>query len=233
MAILGLETTGPYCSVALLDDRGEVDCQVGTDRFQHLATITTMVEKLLEKNHVTWEQIETLAVSVGPGSFTGIRIGVSTARAISQLTGISLLPVPTLEAFALQENRDDFLICPILDARRGQVYGGAYHKGKEIVEGGPYLLEELVAEIRPYLKGNQKPFFVGDGVPVSLKKLEDLLGKEGFAYGEGYQSARGVLTYAQTRGKEGPFLMTPHELQPRYMRMAEAERQRLAREKNR
>ncbi len=228
MAILGIETTGPYCSVGLLDEEGQVYVEVGSRRFQHLATVTSMIEKILRQKNITFAQVDTLAVSVGPGSFTGIRIGVTTARALSQLTEIKLLPVPTLEAFALQEREKGFLLCPILDARRGQVYGGAYDGTKEVVPGGPYLLEEFVEKIRAKAP-HQPPLFVGDGVPVSLKRLEQSLGKKNFSQKETFQSARGVLAYAQDY--KGDFLKDPNELFPNYMRMAEAERQRLAKER--
>ncbi len=228
MAILGIETTGPYCSVGLLDEEGQVHVEVGTQRFQHLATVTPMIEKILGQKNITFAQVDTLAVSVGPGSFTGIRIGVTTARALSQLTGIKLLPVPTLPAFALQERKKGFLLCPILDARRGQVYGGAYDGTKEMVPGGPYLLDDFMEKIKAAAP-HQTPLFVGDGVPVSLERLEQGLGKENFSQKETFQSARGVLTYAQNY--KGDFLKNPNELLPNYMRMAEAERQRLAKEK--
>ena len=105
MFILAIETTGPYGSTALLDEKGNVlGCEVSRETMSHLKDLIPMVDTMLKKCGVSKDQIDLLAPSVGPGSFTGIRIGVSTARALCQALGIKAVPVPTLEAFCFKES---------------------------------------------------------------------------------------------------------------------------------
>ena len=105
MFILAIETTGPYGSVALLDGDGNVlGYEVSRDTMSHLKDLIPMVDTVLKKSGVSKNEINLIAPSVGPGSFTGIRIGVSTARALCQALGIRAVPVPTLEAFCFKES---------------------------------------------------------------------------------------------------------------------------------
>lgn len=105
MFILAIETTGPFGSTALLDEKGNVlGCEVSRETMSHLKDLIPMVDTMLKKCGVSKDQIDLLAPSVGPGSFTGIRIGVSTARALCQALGIKAVPVPTLEAFCFKES---------------------------------------------------------------------------------------------------------------------------------
>ena len=107
MFILAIETTGPFGSTALLDEKGNVlGCEVSRETMSHLKDLIPMVDTMLKKCGVSKDQIDLLAPSVGPGSFTGIRIGVSTARALCQALGIKAVPVPTLEAFCFKETAD-------------------------------------------------------------------------------------------------------------------------------
>ena len=97
MFILAIETTGPYGSVALLDEKGNVlGYEVSHGTMSHLKDLIPMVDTVLKKCGVSKNEINLLAPSVGPGSFTGIRIGVSTARALCQALGSKAVPVPTL-----------------------------------------------------------------------------------------------------------------------------------------
>lgn len=104
MFILAIETTGPLGSVALLDEKENVlGYEVSQGTMSHLKDLIPMINTMLNKCGVSINDVDLLAPSVGPGSFTGIRIGVSTARALCQALGIRAVPVPTLEAFALKK----------------------------------------------------------------------------------------------------------------------------------
>ena len=173
MYILGIETTGAFASAAVLKD-GEVTGYIkGNDKFSHLQNLAPQIRHVLEESGIGLDDIEAIAVSRGPGSFTGIRIGVSTVRALSQVTGKPCVGVSSLEALALNaslasagcgaESRavpgigdgnvgdgadGDILICPMLDARRNQVYAGGYMMREgwpaEEIEAGPYMLDEFL-----------------------------------------------------------------------------------------
>lgn len=238
MRVLGIETTGAFASVALMKDNGEVDVIHGNDRFSHLQNLTPQIKTILDRNNMTVKELDAIAVSSGPGSFTGIRIGVSTARAMSQMTGVPCVSVSSLEALAMRCGSTEPLICPILDARRSQVYGGGYRLTgedriipEEVIPAGPYLIEEFLEKIEDHAKGNG-PFeiiFFGDGIDTCGEKIEEWAEDHdgvSIAFAEEeirYQDALTVVKRAEQlleAGKSCGYM----ELEPNYMRMAEAER---------
>ena len=173
--------------------------------------------------------MDVLAVSVGPGSFTGIRIGVSTTRALAQVTGKPCVAVSSLEALAIRTRQlhdgqedEEVLICPILDARRSQVYGGGYFvkdgETKEKIKAGPYTIEEFLE----LAKGFDKVLFAGDGVDAYREKIEEMR-PEGTAFASVYQDAEQVAALGIKLAEEGR-CCSFGELKPDYMRLAEAER---------
>ena len=252
-SILAIETTGAYASVALLTPQG-IDVIHGNDRFPHLQNLTPQIKEVLDRNGVDVSDLAAIAVSKGPGSFTGIRIGVSTARALSQLTGVPCIGVSSLEALALRatdvnglsgesETADpatepasdpayedpscSVLICPILDARRKQVYGGGYTlidgRLNEIVEAGPYLIDEFLEKI-----DSDRILFLGDGIDTCGREIETWAEEKGVdvAFAEEnarYQDAGTVVLRARQLLAEDK-TCAYMELEPDYMRMAEAER---------
>lgn len=255
--ILGIETTGAYASVGLLAGDGSIDVVHGNDRFSHLQNLTPQIKKVLDRNDITVTDLDAIAVSKGPGSFTGIRIGVSTGRALSQVTGIPCIGVSSLEALALRSmtmtgskaagefgssdageaasgaDKQAILICPILDARRKQVYGGGYRievTPREIVIAGSYLISEFLEKIdnSDNVDKSEKILFLGDGIDTCSEEIlawaEDRGRIVAFAEEEWrYQDAGTVvLRGAQLlgEGRTCQFM----ELEPDYMRMAEAER---------
>lgn len=227
MLILAIETTGPNCSVALLDNDSVITEIQSEDVLNHLQTLTPMIEELMKMTGHNVKDMDRIAVSVGPGSFTGIRIGVSTARALSQVTGIKLTAVPTLFAFGCGERDGDKVICPVFDARRNQVYAGAYRDCEEIVPGGPYMLDGFLEKMEPY----DDFYFIGDGLnpyEEAIKKWAADHDKK-IETGLKYQTAGYVAEMAADMQKDpetfGNCLdMEYEQLEPNYMRMAEAER---------
>ena len=128
MYILGIETTGAFASAAVMRDDQVTGYIKGNDRFSHLQNLTPQIEQVIKESGIALADLDVIAVSHGPGSFTGIRIGVSTARALSQILGTPCAAVSSLEALALNAAPMDsgVLVCPMLDARRNQIYGGGY-----------------------------------------------------------------------------------------------------------
>lgn len=191
MHILAIETTGPHCSVAFIDENGKVTQAASKGTMNHLQFLMPLTKQLLIDCQLQLGDIDVIAVSAGPGSFTGIRIGVSSARGLAQVLGCTVVPVETLKAFAYQAPEYDGLICPIFDARRNQVYGGAYvwqnvdqpgakkkEPDREIVEvvaGGPYMLDEylLLLEQAICKSGIDRLQFFGDGLKPYGQKVKD------------------------------------------------------------
>lgn len=235
MYILAIETTGPYGSVALIDENGHVKGYADSRHtLSHLKDLIPMVGEVISQAGIEKSEISLIAPSVGPGSFTGIRIGVSTARALAQALGIRCIAVPTLDAFTFKDQVQEaksgqcgIVSCAILNARRGQVYGMV----EGYMEAGPYMLTDVLEVIREkVLPAGKKVLFLGDGVDAYAAKIEEGLGCEGdFAYaGEAYryQDAASVAKWAlaevKARGIEH-CAVALEELLPEYMRKAEAE----------
>lgn len=202
----------------------------GKDRFSHLQNLTPQIQQVLDECQLAIGDVDAFAVSVGPGSFTGIRIGVSTVRALSQITGKPCIGVSSLEALAMRAGelcRDSgdngrLLICPILDARRSQVYGGGYFlngtNALEEIKAGPYTIEEFLA----LAAGYENALFIGDGVDAYREKIETLR-PEGTAFASVYQDAEQVARLGIKLAEEGRCCGF-EQLKPDYMRLAEAER---------
>ena len=194
----------------------------GHDRYSHLQNLTPQIQQVLCDAGVSIDDLSAIAVSNGPGSFTGIRIGVSTARALSQVKGIPCVPVSSLEALAMQAEVDDnAVICPILDARRSQVYGGGYRRGEEVIQAGPYTIEEFME----LAAAHEEIYLMGDGVDTCGEKIKTLRA-EGFEFAPEeirYQRAEEVAAIGARKFATGEGV-TFDQLEPEYMRMAEAER---------
>ena len=169
MYILAIETTGAAASAALINEEGIVTFQESAERLNHLQTLMIMTEKLLRESKLSIGDITCIAVSEGPGSFTGIRIGVSTARALGQALNLETISVPTLKAFAYNLEGYKGIVCPLFDARRDQVYAGAYQWNEkttevlEIVKGDAILIQELFEKLEKVASGQEILFF-GDGI---------------------------------------------------------------------
>lgn len=164
MKILAIETTGKYGGVCLGIGEKEVFCKTNSAEMEHLSCALPMAYDILKEADKKLEDVDAVAVSVGPGSFTGMRIGIAFARAIAQARGTKCIAVNTLAAFCLSSNleRQNALLClPLLDARRGQVYAAAYSLKNLSVENRgmqaeTQMPEELIATdvymLEDYLK---------------------------------------------------------------------------------
>lgn len=218
MYILAIETTGPIGSVAIIDQDKKVITETSREEMSHLKDLIPMVARLTDKLAITPQDLTAVAASVGPGSFTGIRIGVSTARAISQALNIPCIAVPTLELFKLCCDGSKTIV-PIFNARRGQVYGGVFSAGgEEILKPGPYMLDEILAMTEVSEKPERICFY-GDGVDAYGERLSGFVtvSKE-----ERYQNAAMVAQVALTMFNDG-ITVGYNQLLPEYMRATEAE----------
>ena len=247
MYILAIETTGPFGSVALVSEE-ENTCTVlgemtSADEMNHLKDLLPMVGRLLASAGVSKSDLDYIAVSAGPGSFTGIRIGVSTARALGQALDIPCISVPTLDAFCWKEDvktlwglesaaegvpEGEPVVVGILNARRGQVYGIA----EGYLEGCPTMLADVLDLAGSRIKEDGRPVvFYGDGIDAYEQKILDDLRSFGMELGRDYffaprqvryQNAASAGRLAYEKAKAGEVLHY-NDLHPEYMRKAEAE----------
>lgn len=218
MYILALEATGPLGSAAVIDGDGRLFQRISKKEMNHLKELMPMASELIDELNISKNQLSAVASSVGPGSFTGIRIGVSSARAICQALQIPAIAVPTLDSFRLK-CRDGFVTAVIFNARRGQVYGAVFDgDGGEIMKPGPYMLEDVL-ELKQVKDNRGNVIFYGDGADAYRDQLEGFVIAD---ENERYQTADMTAQVALGKYKAGE-TVSVEELVPEYMRETEAE----------
>ena len=230
MRILGLESSAKAASVAVTEDDKLISQYFQASGLTHSRTLLAMAEDLLKNLDLSMQDIDAVAVAIGPGSFTGIRIGTAAAKGLSWGADKAACGVSTLEAMAYHlYDRRNVVICPVMDARRGQVYNAKFIAGEDglarLCPDRAISAEELINEA----KADDKPYMlIGDGADLCYGKFSDagvdvLIAPEHLKL----QSAWGVCKAA-----EKAELTEPDKLTPNYLRLSQAERERLEREKN-
>lgn len=133
--ILNIETATKNCSVSLAKDGNTIDCiENNTGNYSHAEKLHLYIDDILSKNNFTVQQLDAIAVSKGPGSYTGLRIGVSTAKGLAYALDKPLISVNTLESLAHQNKITKGFIIPMLDARRLEVYSAVFNHQYEMIE---------------------------------------------------------------------------------------------------
>lgn len=233
MNILALDTSGPVCGVALLSGDTLRYEAAAVNRFTHSVSLMKMVDEAFEHTGMAIGDIDLFAAVVGPGSFTGVRIGVSTVKGLAHGAGKPCVGVDALEALAAGISGGDALLCPIQDARAGQVYGAAFAAGLPPIR----LLPDMAAKLDEYLDaallaaGEDRPLlFLGDGVPPNCSQIEQRLGARALFAPTHLNALRpaSVCMVALQRQAEQVDYLT---LMPRYLRAPQAERARAEKRK--
>ncbi len=174
--ILNIETSTQVCSVALAKDGINISTKESHEGKSHANLLTVFIDEILKEQHISVQELDAVAVSQGPGSYTGLRIGVSTAKGIAYGAGIPLIAVDTLQSMAkglLSMNPDsltnvEYLI-PMIDARRMEVYASVWNKKMELVEAvQPVIIEE--DSFSGFLN-KSKALFFGDGASKCKETL--------------------------------------------------------------
>ncbi len=172
--ILSIETSTTVCSVALTEDGKRLHDKKIFDEQSHSTHLTLLIDEVLRESKKSMKDLEAIAVSEGPGSYTGLRIGVSTAKGLCYTLGLPLLAVPTLKAMAFEVNEqldDKDLLVPMLDARRMEVYTATYTKNLEEVD----KLRPLVLDDQSFAETlkDQTVFFFGNGANKFMTLVKD------------------------------------------------------------
>ena len=223
MKVLAVDTSGPVCGVALLADDRILWESVAQNRLTHSVNLMPMIDMALEMSGETLGGLDRLAVVVGPGSFTGVRIGVSTVKGLAHGCGKPCAAVNALEAMAAGVGSFDGIVCPIQDARAGQVYGAAFACADALPErllpDAPMKLEDYVSAITSI---GDRFLFLGDGMPVHRERLSSLLGSQAvFAPPQlSYLRPSAVAVLGAAAEKT----LNYTELMPLYLRAPSAER---------
>ena len=239
MKILAIETTGKYGSASVIDDNGRIFSAASSEEMNHLRGMITLIDEAICKAGITKKDLTHVAASVGPGSFTGIRIGVTTARIMSQMLGIPCISVSTLEAMAKRAldkavSSGALYVVPVINARRHQTYAGVYeaadcgHRSAvPVMEEKQYMIEELIEGLKAKMTGHNGAvaFFTGDGIDAYGDIINSLMPEGSFVFADEdlrYQHAESVAESALVKAVADETLAYD-ELMPEYMRLAEAE----------
>lgn len=227
MKILALESSGLVASVAVMEDQKMIGEFTTNFKKTHSQTLLPMLDELIKTLDMELSDIDAIAVSKGPGSFTGLRIGSATAKGLGLALNKPLIPVPTVDALAYNLCGTAHLICPMMDARRQQVYTGlyAFENGhfKVILPQRAVPVEEIIDEIN---QRGRSVIFLGDGVPVYKTLIESSVKTEyQFAPAHlAYQRAGALGALAQIYYSEGK-IESASAHRPDYLRVSQAERE--------
>ncbi len=227
MLILALESSAKAASVAVCEDGRPVAQYWQNSALTHSKTLLAMAEDMLKNIDMRVTDMDAIAVANGPGSFTGVRIGVAAAKGLAWAADKPIRAVSTLEAMAYHlADREDVIVCPAMDARRGQIYNALFEPAggelKRICPDRAIAVSELMAESKKF----EKPLiFVGDGAKMCYNKfleegVDAALAPEHLVF----QSAWGVGRAAMNVQS-----VPPDDLEPNYLRLSQAERERQAR----
>lgn len=231
MLILGIDTCCMAATAAVIDDTKMIAQTVINHKKTHSQKMLPQIEQMLEMAEVDICEIDCFAAAVGPGSFTGVRIGVATAKAMAQACGKPCVGVSTLEALANNNAQFGGIICPILDARREQVYNGLFRgiTMERLCEDRALGIDELLAELE---KLNESILFCGDGTLVFKEKIIEVLGEKAvFAQRMQNLNLGGSVAEIGYRNFQKGNTISYGELVPEYIRLSQAERERMEAEK--
>lgn len=177
MKILALDSSGLVATIAVVEDDVMVAEYTTCHKKTHSQTLIPMLDEIKKMTELDLKTIDAIAVTKGPGSFTGLRIGCATAKGLGLALDCPIVAIPTVDALAYNMYGSSALICPLMDARRDQVYTGLYRFEKqegeyEMVCEVPQCaisIEEIINIVNTW---EQEVIFLGDGVPVYKEKIE-------------------------------------------------------------
>jgi len=173
--ILNLETATKNCSVALAKDGETIACkEIAAQNFSHAEKLHVFIEEILIENKIQFMDLKAIAVSQGPGSYTGLRIGVSSAKGLCYALNIPLIAIDTLQLLAKQIKIEDGIIVPMIDARRMEVFSAFYDKNHQQIR----KTEAEIINENSYAELQEKIHLVGDGI----EKLKNTLTNEKFLF---------------------------------------------------
>lgn len=228
MKILGLDSSGMTASVAVVEEDLLVAEYSVNYKKTHSQTLVPMLNEIAKMTELDMESLDAIAIAKGPGSFTGLRIGSATAKGLGFALNKPIVEISTTEGLAYNMFGTDRLICPIMDARREQVYTGLYEFEKDtlktIVPAAAEPVEDTINRINAM---NRPVIFLGDGVKVFKNKLDELL-RVPVVYapaGKNLQSAASIAALGLIAFKEGKAIPASEHV-PDYLRLSQAERER-------
>lgn len=228
MTVLALDSSAitAGCAVVCDDENGILAEKLINNGLTHSQTLLPLVDDTLRESGRTLADIDCVAVSAGPGSFTGVRIGIATVKGIAFTDDIPCIGVSTLDAIAYSTIGLSGIIAAVMDARREQVYNALFSVGaggeiKRLTEDRAISITQLAEEISEL---SETVWFCGDGAELCYNRLKNSLENVKIAPEEcRFQSGRGAALAALAAGKDA--VISAEELLPKYLRLPQAERE--------
>lgn len=227
MKIIGIESSSLVASVAILEGDKIIAEYTLNYKKTHSQTLLPMLDEIVKMTDTVLEEIDAIALSAGPGSFTGLRIGAATAKGLGMALNKPLIAISSLEATAYNVFRTKALICPIMDARREQVYNAVFRNAdswERVREDSASDIRELLRELEGY---EEEVIFLGDGVPV-YKDVIRAEAKFSYTFAPAHlsrQRAASLATLGAQYYQEERFVH-PDLMTPIYLRKSQAEREK-------
>jgi tRNA threonylcarbamoyladenosine biosynthesis protein TsaB len=233
MKLLALDSSGLVASVAVVTEEAMLAEYTVNYKKTHSQTLLPMLEEIVKMVDMELSEIDAIAVAAGPGSFTGLRIGSATAKGLGLALNKPIIPVPTLDGLAYNLCGTDKVICPLMDARRNQVYTGLYEFIKEefriLKQQNVVTVEEIIDTIN---QRGKEVIFLGDGTAVYKEIIREKI-KVDYQFAPIHLNrqragAVGALAIQLYQKKQ---IETAEQHEPVYLRLSQAERERAERMK--
>lgn len=226
MKILAIDTSATAASAALCDENKIIGEFFINTKLTHSRTLMPMVESLLANTNVQTSDITAVAVNCGPGSFTGVRIGVAAAKGLAFADDLPCIEVSTLESLAYNVQSANGIICPVMDARCSQVYNALFKcdgvKPERLCEDRALSIAELSDELKGY---NERIILVGDGAELCYNTMKELLPNVELApMTVRFQRASSTALIALEKFNNNEVLSAA-EIMPMYLRLPQAQRE--------
>lgn len=233
MKILAIESSGLAASAAIVTEDKVVAQYSVNFKKTHSQTLLPMIDEIVKMTETELEELDALAVTMGPGSFTGLRIGAATVKGLGLALNLPVVEIPTVDAMAYNITGTDMLVCPMMDAKRSQVYTGLYEFEKDelkvVKEQMAVAVEDILALVNEQGRG---VIFLGDGAESYKEKIEELV-KVPYMFAPVHmmhQNAAATGALAIKYFKEGRYVSAADHV-PVYLRLSQAEREKAEREK--
>ncbi len=235
MKIIAMDTSGLVASVAIIEDQtliGEYNVQY---KKTHSQTLLPMLDELKKMVELDLESVDAIALAAGPGSFTGLRIGSATAKGLCFAMDVPVIEIPTLVGLACNLYGTDKLVCPLMDARRDQVYTGIYEFVRKQGQSAGYGLSCLLAQCAVSIEEiaskcnelGREIIFLGDGAAVFEMRLSELM-KVPYSFAPAHMNRQRAAAFgflALEYYREGKTVGADEHV-PVYLRLSQAEREK-------
>ncbi len=223
MKILSVDSSSVTASVAITENGKILSENFINNGLTHSQTLMPMVENVINESGVSVKEIDLFAVTNGPGSFTGVRIGIACVKGMADALNKKCLAVSTLESIAEPLKNQDVIACAVMDARCNQVYTAIFNQGNRLCEDKAVLIEDLGEELKQY---DKKIVFIGDGSILCYEKLQGIIlnceiADENIRFVHGSS----VSFVAEEKINNGEEPISSANLLPFYLRLPQAERE--------